>query len=318
MNKTFFSESYNEIPNEVIAKMDSIFSGGNKVLVKLHFGEPGNPYALMPKDIESIVDYFKKKNIEVTLFDTPVAYNSPRKTVAGYEKVAKDRGYNQLANVLISDDYKEIATKNMIVQVAKPLVESEMILVISHVKGHYCAGFGGAIKNLAMGGVTPKSKSDQHGLGAPKWIAECQGCGLCTSFCPAKTIKMENGKANINLKGCWGCSICELNCPHNCLAPQVAYFDDLLGQSAAAVINNLPSKTFYINIVKNISKFCDCEANPEEIIAPDLGVLFCSDAVQIDRATLDLINQKTGENTFLSANHKDPYLQIDYTQKYIV
>jgi len=297
--------------------MDSIFSTGKKVLIKMHFGEPGNPYALMPKDSEYIVDYFKKINIEVTLFDTPVAYNSPRKTVAGYQKVAEDRGYNQLANILISDDYQEIKMKDLTVQVAKPLIESEMVLVVSHVKGHYCAGFGGAIKNLAMGGVTPKSKSDQHSLGAPKWIADCQGCALCASQCPAKTIKMENGKAKINLDGCWGCSICELNCPHHCLAPQVAYFDDLLGQSAAAVINNFPSKTFYINIVKNISKFCDCESDPGGVIAPDVGVVYGTSAVEVDRETLALINQKTGEDPFLFANHKDPNLQIDFTEKYV-
>jgi len=317
MNKTFFSQNFNEIPNEAITEMDSIFSNGKKVLIKLHFGEPGNPYAFLPQDIKYITDYFKKKNIAVTLFDTPVAYNSPRNTVEGYNKVAEERGYAELGNILISDELKDIKMKDYTVQVAKPIVEAEMVLVISRVKGHYCGGFGGAIKNLAMGGVTKKSKADQHKLGAPKWIAECQGCGLCARECPAKTIKMENGKANINHDGCWGCSICEINCPHHCLAPEVAYFDDLMGQATSALINNMSKKIYYINIIKNVCEFCDCESNPGKLIAPDIGVVYGSSAVAVDRETLTLINQKTGEDPFLFANHKDPNLQIDYTEKYL-
>jgi len=143
MNKTFFSQNFNEIPNEAITEMDSIFSNGKKVLIKLHFGEPGNPYAFLPQDIKYITDYFKKKNIAVTLFDTPVAYNSPRNTVEGYNKVAEERGYAELGNILISDELKDIKMKDYTVQVAKPIVEAEMVLVISRVKGHYCGGFGG-------------------------------------------------------------------------------------------------------------------------------------------------------------------------------
>lgn len=43
--------------------------------------------------------------------------------------------------------------------------------------------------------------------------SECVGCGLCGNVCPAKAIKMVNGKAVINRQSCISCFCCQEFCP---------------------------------------------------------------------------------------------------------
>lgn len=284
-----------------------------EILIKIHFGEPGNKTALFPKDVAPVIAALKSLGLKPTFIDTPVAYDSPRNNVAGYEQVVRDRGFDKLAPFIISDHFVEIKTKDFIAHVCKELTEAKNLLVISHVKGHECAGFGGAIKNFGMGGLMPESKKDIHGLCKPvSTESTCTGCGTCARLCPAHAIEIVNNKAQVDLSKCLGCSICQINCPTKSLTPKKALFDDLLAQGAAACINNLPKNSYYINFIQNITKSCDCEVDSGEILAPDRGVLFSDNPVAIDQASIDII----GKEIFENSNHKDPTLQIKYTQEY--
>ena len=48
------------------------------------------------------------------------------------------------------------------VKIASAILDADFLLAVSHFKGHEMAGFGGAIKNLAMGCAPPAGKRDQH------------------------------------------------------------------------------------------------------------------------------------------------------------
>jgi uncharacterized Fe-S center protein len=316
MSRIFFLKQFNKLESASQKILKDFYEDGGEIMVKLHFGEPGNQNALFPKDVEPIVKALKALKLKPVLLDTPVTYPSPRNTVKGYNNVVKDRGYEKLAPFIISDNYKKIKTKNFTAEVCKELIEAKKVLVISHVKGHGCAGFGGAIKNFGMGGVSKVTKGIEHDLSKPIFVSECQGCGRCAKLCPAKAIDMTSGKAKFNLSQCFGCSICCIECPYKCLRPKGAIFDDLLAQGASAVINNLPNETYYINLLKNISKGCDCENSTAEIISPDIGVLFSDNPVAIDKASVDLIKRKNGEEVFEKWNHKNPLEQIRWAGKY--
>jgi len=323
MSKVFFLKDFQKLGEATSKILKDFYPKNSEIFVKIHFGEPGNKAAFTPKDIEPIISILSNLGSSVTLFDTPVAYTSPRSTVTGYLKVAKDKGFGKLGKILISNEGIKIKTKDFTVKVAKPLVKAKNVLVISHVKGHSCAGFGGAIKNLGMGGVTKESKAKIHDLSKPVLIKDCQGCGTCVRNCPAKALRLLNKislatkkKIIISHQICWGCSICELVCPYHCLGPKKAFFDDLLAQGSTAVINNLPKKTFYLNFLKNIVSNCDCETNPGKTLAPNIGVLFSENPLAIDKASLDLINNISGKNLFKEVHHKDPLLQINFAQKY--
>ncbi len=316
MNQVTYTKDFSRISQIARGLFKHFYQKDSRIYIKVHFGEPGNNKTLKPADVRPIIEVLKDFKLKPTLIDTPVAYPSPRGTVKGYEKIVKEKGWNKLAPFIISDNYVEVKTKNLPAQVCKELVEAENVLVISHVKGHACSGFGGAIKNLGMGGVSKKTKGLEHGLSQPKFVRECKGCGICAELCPTKAISMKNGKAVLNNNICWGCSICQIECPHDCLAPQKAIFDDMLAQAASAVINNLPKKTFYINLIKNVTKYCDCEVEHGGIIANDIGALFSQNPVAIDTASIDLIRKQEGRKIFKELEHKDPLLHVNFAAKY--
>ena len=77
------------------------------------------------------------------------------------------------------------------VKLAKDIVSADSAIVLSHFKGHEMAGFGGAIKNLAMGGAPAVGKKEQH---ASKIIVDqdkCVGCGSCMDACRFEAIAKQ-------------------------------------------------------------------------------------------------------------------------------
>ncbi|MEE9525146.1 MAG: DUF362 domain-containing protein [Candidatus Woesearchaeota archaeon] len=154
--KEFDSEVFRE-------QIKGIFDKGESVAVKLHMGEKNNPYYLKAPIVKKIVDVLIELELKPFLFDSVVLYAGPRDSKQGYEEVAKEHGFGEVGcPVVIGDKGVTVETKNLKVQVCKELVEADGMLVLSHVKGHCNSGFGGAIKNLGMGGVIPESKSDIH------------------------------------------------------------------------------------------------------------------------------------------------------------
>ena len=139
---------------------------------------------------------------------------------------------------------------------------------------------------------------------------------ICANLCPAKAISIQEGKANPDWNMCFGCSICEINCPQKALTPNKRIFDDALAMGACAAIKVMPKNTFYVNIIKNITKACDCESDSGSIIAQNIGTLFSENPVAIDSTSIDMINEREGRDVFKEVNHKDPKLQLMYAEKY--
>lgn len=316
MSKVYFLKEFSKLEESSASLFKNFYPPGSKILIKLHFGEPGNNLAFTPEDVAPVINALKALNLEPILFDTPVVYDSPRNSVEGYEKVVREKGFQKMAPFFISDNGIAVKMKDLNVEACKEMIEAENVLMISHVKGHECSGFGGAIKNFGMGCVTKKSKGEIHALAQPKLVSSCLKCGHCLKICPAKAITMGDTQIEVDLEKCLGCSICQQECPNNSLAPQKALFDDLLAQGAAAVINNLSGKILYINIIKNISVHCDCCADPGAIISHDIGVLFSENPFAADKASVELINNSVGKNLFKEHNHKDPMAHVRLAAKY--
>mgnify|MGYP000568357189 CR=1 FL=1 len=190
MNKVSFLSEDKFLEEIAAAHFQEVFSG-SEVYVKLHFGEPGNEFALTPADVKPVVDALKGVGLKPILIDTPVNYESPRGTVEGYEKVVEERGYRDLATCVISNNGVEVQTEDYTAEVCKELVEAKNLLVLSHVKGHIGAGFGGAIKNLGMGGVNRETKATEHESAQPEVVADCKQCGTCEEVCPVNAITRD-------------------------------------------------------------------------------------------------------------------------------
>jgi len=310
MAKVFYSRELQKLLPVLKNELKEKFRGCKKLAIKIHFGEPGNNYALKPEQVKPIIDILNETGFGFFMFDSPVAYNSPRRSVEGYKKAAIQKGWNSLGEIRTNDDFVEIKGKSLTYQVCRELGNADGVLVISHVKGHVCCGFGGAIKNLGMGAQTKKTKSSIHSGGEPVLIGKCTQCKTCERECPINGIKVTD-KPNFRL--CLGCSNCAYVCPANALKPKVNYFDVLLAEAANAAQSTF-KKFYYVSIINNITRKCDCESNPGELIAKDYGFICSEDGVAIDRAAHDIIAKDDGE-VFLIYNKKTGLQQIEAAEK---
>ncbi len=287
----------------------------SKVAIKMHMGEKGNTTHISAEETKPIINILRSLNLKPFIVDTPTLYLGGRFTEKDYLQTAKENGFSEETMdcpIIISNDHHKVQTKHMNFEVCKPMYDTEYMIVLTHVKGHCCVGFGAAIKNLSMGGATKKSKGDMHALGEPELIGECKLCKTCEKLCPFNAITITD-KWNLNKGTCFGCDVCIVNCPHRILKPKVALIDELLAEGAWATTQN-KKQVIYINIIKRITKECDCRADTGGILADDIGILIGTDPVAIDQASLDLIN-KQKPDIFTKSNHKDPQLQINFAEK---
>jgi hypothetical protein len=187
------------------------------------------------------------------------------------------------------------------------------MIVLSHIKGHELAGFGGPIKNLAMGCAPPAGKQAQH-CARPLYVLEkCTGCGRCVPVCPGDAItldKTRNGqRARIDHACCIGCFECMTICPSNAIEvdweTEIPEFIERMVEYAFGVVKGKEQKTGYMNFLLRITPDCDCVPWSDVSIVPDIGILASRDPVAIDAASSELVNPAEGKKgSFLLQNHE--------------
>ena len=290
------------------AILDLIPEGGT-VAVKLHMGEVGNITYIRPAFVRRVVDLVKKVGGKPFVTDTTALYPGGRDTEDKYLSTAAFNGFVESglgAPVVIADgdgyEGVPVPVENIVegceireVEVATKIYEASFLLVLSHVKGHMLAGFGGAIKNLAMGCVTKKSKSEQHWVTSPVLDeSKCDGCGACAKICPTGAITMVQERPKCNMEKCLHCSTCLFECPSGALYWKEGAKDQFqicLAHAASAVWRKFEGKIGFVNFVQDITPYCDCAAPAGKAIVPDIGILASLDPVAVDKASLDLIDQ---------------------------
>ena len=294
-----------------------------KVPVKLHLGEAKNKYFSKPGFVKHVVHELKKVNAEPYLFDTTVAYPGLRSTKTGYLKLAGMHGFTEQevgCNVIIDDEGVPVDIENRTYEVAEHLYESTNIFAITHIKGHIQAGFGGAIKNFGMGGVTKKTKKMVHHGSRPFFIKDkpshmndkCTLCGACAEVCPFDALKVTTDALEHDEKACFGCGVCVDACKYGAIKHKDADFQYLLVCAAKACLQD--KQVIFLNELKRISRSCDCDPFAGPVICPDIGYLVSDDAVAVDKASLDLVND-VKKNVFENVNKISPLKQIRYGEK---
>ncbi len=309
----FFSENEDKFLEILGQDLKNRIKG--RVAIKLHMGEKGNKFFLKPTFVKKIINILLSIGVKPFLFDSPVVYNSSRNTVKGYQMVAKEHGFSEEnigCPVVISDEFIEetisLEGKEVTYQVCKSLSEADGVLVLSHVKGHICSGFGAGIKNLGMGALTKASKGLIHDGGEPVYTQGCSLCGLCSKNCPTNNIRYEN-RPFFDKSWCCGCSNCIAVCPIHALKPKIALFSDLLSGGAWAALKNF-KKAYFINVLKDIAKLCDCDPHAGPKVLEDIGYLCSEDLTAIDKASHDFIIKRAGKDIFKELHHISPLNHI--------
>lgn len=304
---------YDSFDRECLAKLKSelkkAFAGCRNIAIKIHFGEPGNTAAFTPKDVKPICDLLYELGINYFFFDSPVKYGGIRGKSDSYKLYAVKKGFG---DVKISDESVPVKMEHLTYEVCRDLIDADGVLILSHFKGHDCSGFGGSIKNLGMGALSKKSKTDIHDGGAVVYTKDCALCGACVESCPINGINIDKGHPEFG--ECWGCSNCASVCPNECIKVKLKNFDFLLSEGAFAAYKNF-KKSYSINVLKNITKSCDCFSNVSKIIAKDSGIVFSSDIVAVDKASHDIVVKNAGEDVFLKNNKKTGLEHVFYAEK---
>lgn len=136
-------------------KVNGDISG--KVAIKWHSGEPNGPNILPIPMVKAMVEYIPNS----TLVETNVYYPSPRQTTEGHRETLKTNGWT-FSPVDIMDEEGTIMlpVKNgkhfKEMSMGSHIVNYDSMVVLTHFKGHTMGGFGGSIKNIAIGNADGK------------------------------------------------------------------------------------------------------------------------------------------------------------------
>jgi len=302
--------------------LEDVVSELDEVGLKLHFGAPGHTRYLRPDFIREIVEKVKKLRGKPFLCESAgLGYWKTSMHGSGRTQMllAYDHGYvPETVGAPIAIVGGMMGTDTLTVPVpngkflkeaylAKDLVETDTLLVLSHFKGHCRCGFAGALKQLGMGGLTKKGKWMAHYLKMPEVDPEiCDGCEKCVEVCPYGAITMVEGKAVIDPSKCECCFACVSVCPKQKVNEeekqaivrvrpedtdfQVRVVDQLAGLLEARGRR----KEYYFNFLIEIPPNCDCERFSDVPIVQDIGILASEDPVAIDQASIDLVNAAPG------------------------
>lgn len=303
------------IPNKIKRLYDrtgikNILTEDDITAIKLHFGEKGSSAFIHPIFVRQIVDKVKESKVKPYLTDTNTLYTGSRTNSVDHIVTAIENGFAYAvvnAPIIIADG---IYSKNVVevsidkkhfdkVKIAGDIYNANSMIVLTHVKGHGMAGFGGSIKNLAMGCATASGKQIQHSDAKPKVIDKhCIGCNICAKHCPVDSISIQSGKSYIDREKCIGCGECTTVCPKRAIEVQwetdYNVFLEKMAEYAYGAVSNKKDKVAYINFIMNVTPLCDCVPWSDTPIVNDVGIVASFDPVAIDQASLDLINKQIG------------------------
>src|SRR5210317_2066875 len=211
------------------AGLPGIVTPGELVAIKLHFGEKGGHAYIRPTFVRRIVDQVKGAGGKPFLTDSSTLYPGERKEAVSALTCAIENGFAYAvvnAPLIMSDGLRGHSARRVAVpgellsevDIGQEILEADAMIVLSHFKCHELTGFGGAIKNIAMGCSSREGKLEQHSTVAPSISQkDCTTCGACLKACAHDAITLVNGKAVIAEERCTGCGRCITICEHQAI-----------------------------------------------------------------------------------------------------
>ena len=315
MAKVYFTDMRTKVGESLLAKMERLITkAGIETIdfrqkftaIKIHFGEPGNLAFLRPNFAKTLADKVKVLGGMPFLTDCNTLYVGRRNNALVHMDAAFENGYspfstgcqNVIADGLKGTDDVELPVPGGLfcktAKIGRAIADADIVLSLSHFKGHEMTGFGGALKNLGMGSGSRAGKMYMHSDGKPVVNAElCTGCRACAKFCNQKAIVHgTDGKAVIDQGSCVGCGrcigVCNFHAIENNSGTSFHDLDCKMAEYAKAAINARPN--FHVSVINQVSPYCDCHNENDAAVVPDIGIFAAFDPVALDRACIDAVN----------------------------
>ena len=110
------------------------------------------------------------------------------------------------------------------------------------------------------------------------------GCGSCSRICAHDAPVIKDRKATIDHEKCVGCGRCLAVCPKDAISAEdndsIAMLNYKMAEYSLAVCQNRPC--FHISLICDVSPNCDCHAENDIPIIPNVGMLASFDPVALD------------------------------------
>ncbi|MBP7402431.1 MAG: DUF362 domain-containing protein [Clostridia bacterium] len=308
---------------------------GKSVAIKMHVGSSIGYSTIPPVFVRKLVEYIKTAGGDCFITDHYISDRHPASRGYGEDvlgcPVLDGCGYLEKYYYTKPVDFKGFRH----VDIAGLIHDADILIDLSHVKGHGSCGYGGACKNLAMGAVTDRTRGEIHSLeGGIVWDGSlCTHCELCVASCNHGANSFEDGEYRMNFHHCTVCQHCVKVCPTGALTLEGERFEDFqtgMALCTKAVLDTFePGCTFFINFLIQITAVCDCWGMTTPNLVPDIGIMASDDIVAIERASLDSIRLDNlipagvpggkplqGDGHLFQLLHgKDPYVQIRELEK---
>jgi len=308
---------------------------GKRVAVKMHVGSGLGYTTIHPLFVRILVDAVREAGGEPFITDGSFSIKEAR--IRGYTEEVVGAPLVPAAGVADAYfhrrrvDYRGLAH----VDLCGNIVDADALIVFSHFKGHGQAAYGGCIKNLGMGAVTVNTRRDIHNVMdmEVKWNEEaCRKCMQCVKNCPTGAARFtKEGKFEIFLHHCRFCMHCKIACPEKAIdfsKDSLRYFHEALAIAARETIRCFPRKNLlFINVLMNITPFCDCWGFTTPPVVPDIGIMASKQILPLEKASLDAVDASafiegslpghltlgggSKKHLFERIWGKDPYSQIE-------
>ena len=272
--------------------------------IKMHFGELGNISYLRPNYAKAVADVVKELGGRPFLTDCNTLYPGSRKNALEHLYCAWENGFTPMTvgcPILIGDGLKGTDDVEVPVEggeyiekakIGHAIMDADVFISLTHFKGHEMAGFGGTIKNIGMGCGSRAGKKEQHNNGKPTIDPEaCRGCRLCMRECASDGLvfDQEARKMTVDTEHCAGCGRCIGACNFDAISFEDSAATKVLNCRMAeytkAVLYGRPN--FHISLIVDVSPNCDCHAENDAPILPDIGMFASFDPLALDQACAD-------------------------------
>ncbi len=309
-----------------------------RVCVKMHLGGNVGYTTVHPVFVRRLITFIKASG------GKPFVTDSNHSALTAFE-----RGYTQetigcpiVPAAGASDKYYHTFPapyKNLKeLHVAGEIVDADYLIVLSHAKAHGNSGYGGAIKNLALGAMNAVSRNALHMAqhsesywDADKCTHYTDGCELCITNCKLNAMRFADDKTlHVGFHECNFCYECNTVCPHGAVSVREVFaadFQEVMAIGTKIVMNHFDEKSrAFINLATNVTPFCDCWGFSTPSLVPDIGLFASKDMIAVETATLDSIKTENlipgsippwltlrpevEGHLFKKIHGKDPYLHV--------
>lgn len=224
-----------------------------KTAIKLHSGEPKGPNLLPIEFIKSL----QPKVPNSVIVECNVLYGSPRQNTRGHLETLKTNGFDFCpVDIMDADGDYSLPIKGMtefLKNNPKSYVKGEHLTEVA--VGKHFMDYDSMLvythfKGHAMGGFGGSLKNISIGCASGKV-----------------------GKQQIHGAG-W---------------PTGPLFLERMVEAGKGMVEHFGPNIAYINVLKNISVDCDCDARGKKPTCRDIGIMASTDILAIDKASIDMV-----------------------------